>query len=360
MILRIQNEEENEKFIFAGQKTHPMCVVELWMIDDGNVMDSAWPTIVAKCCELKIAKKTLVVLKKIPYFMDLKLGFAFLPWAEEIVLDGRLGHNGGSSVVPIWDSESASPQRRTTSEQGAQLGGSRILIHSGQTFPFTSCNQATLGGVLILNERCFGLTAAHAFFKQSQEAKADAGADQNDEESDYEEDYELFLAASKAVVGRKENHDAPKVDMPNYNIVYLKHELSNSASLPDEIGAFLDNLDFVGYLPDGRNCSCLPAYQGERPDAMKWISRQCDWALICIHDRRFSVRNEFITPDEGVIVPSRISDSPPRGNVFLAANGRHLKVSHCSGIKSGIFLPNSSKMQEVWSLDTACGELSQL
>lgn len=361
-ITRIQN--ENGRWIFKGQKIHPICIIELHMI--GANLPSARPTIVAKCADLRIAKRTILVLKRIPSFTDLNLGFDFVPCAKILRLAGRAGYNEGPKELRLslrsgynegGDTgyqgylKAEEPQKQNQSALGQRLHGLHILVYPNRNLPETLYNQATLGGVLILNGRYFGLTAAHVFFEQQEEWRIDDKADDDDEESDWEEDFELFRGASKAAMETKEDHELPRFVAPDYNVV-LVHMDPDPGLTAREQRAFrpLSRVDLVGYLPDGRTCSCLSDHEGEGQDAKKWMSMQSDWALICIHNPCFSTRNNFRTPDGGTIVPSRISESPPQGDVFLATKTRRLLSAHCPGIRSGIFLPHSGEMQEVWTV----------
>lgn len=327
-----------------------------------DLLISARPTIVVKCYDLRIAKRTIFVLEKIPSFIDLNLGFDLLPWAENVSLVGRGGYDG-------WDREpggllkmESEGARKKVPSTSVHLGGSRIVMFQEPEAANTLGNQATFGGFLILNNRYYGLTAAHAFLEQNQEAQAGDHVYQSDEESDWGEDFDLFQAEYKPVIERKDKHEFPIFHSPNYNAVYLEHEehiLPNPKSAPDKNSAFLRNLSVVGYLPNGRRCTCLPGSVGKESGDVKWMSTRLDWALICIHrDYYFFRRNAFITPDGRTIEPSQTSNSPPRGKVFLATSGHELNLSWCTGTRSGIFLPNSSEMQEVWALDTQCARLS--
>ena len=369
MITRIQNEEGNGKWIFKGRKRHPTCTIELWMIEHREgVVDSALPTIVARCSEIRIAKRTLFVLQKIPSFTDLDLGFDFLPWREDISLVS------GSAEDYISDID--------VTEQSALLGGSRIFISSTPISRLNPWRQATLGGVLLLNNQYYGLTVAHVFSKEDKEdpeAKLDKSEgpfdqqsdghsdehpdeqsdEQSDRGSDWNSDFDAFHQAQSRgpPMVDDDHHDLSRLSAPENNVVYsghFDHELKASQISAREISNFLSCLSLVGYLPNSRPASYVHTSRDQRSDTTKWISMQGDWALVRIHDARYFNPNRFIMPEGPEIVPSRTSESPPRGKVFLATNNSQLRPSYCSGVKTGLFLPHSAQMKETWALDTQC------
>ena len=111
------------------------------MIEDREGNRSARPVIVARCSDLRIAKRMLYVLKS---FVDLDLGFGLLPWQDDIGLVGGSERDGSSA------------------EPSVSLGGSRIFITSTPISASNSWNLAIVGGVLLLNQHYYGLTVAHA------------------------------------------------------------------------------------------------------------------------------------------------------------------------------------------------------
>jgi hypothetical protein len=333
---RIQNDEGNSKWIFKRYKRHPGCTVELWMIEDGPGINWILPTIVARCIDVTIAQKTLLVLRKIRSFTDLDLGFGFLPWRDDI---GLLG---------------GSQSDKSSIEQYISLGGSSIFVASSPISPLNTWNRATLGGVLILNKQYYGLTVAHALYDAQVERNKDEAEDEFGEESDWERDFDLFQMQPGASTEVDKEQSASTVDK---TVVYSGHfgkDLPASPFAASEISNFLGQLSLVGFVPEIRKASHSASYQIEKSNAAKWVSTESDWALIRIHDPRFFNPNRFVTPDRKVIVPSRFSKSPPQGDVYLATGNDRGRMSYCSGIKSGMFLPNSSKMQEMWTLDTHC------
>lgn len=333
-IRRIQNEEGNNKKIFKGQRRHPVCMMELWMIEDGGGIHSVLPTIVARCSYMKIAKRTLSVLWKIHSFVDLNLGFGSLPWQEELGLVG-----GPERTQPLM-------------ERSVLPGGSTPLL------PLNTWNRATLGGVLLLNKEYYGLTVAHAFYDENEGTSQEDDAEfQSDEESDLDSDSDGFQAQSKHLADEDGHHHSPTSRAPDKNIVYagqFEQGLPTAAFTAAEVPSFIAHLSLVGYLPHRHDNSHPPIRRTEVPGPAKWISSQSDWALVRIYDPRFFGPNRFITPEGETIVPSRTSSSPPKGNVFLASSNSQLRKAYCPGIKSGIFLPNSTEMQETWALDIQC------
>lgn len=155
------------------------------------------------------------------------------------------------------------------------------------------------------------------------------------------------------------HHDLSRLLAPENNVVYSGHfdqKLETSHIPAREIPNFLSCLSLLGYLPNSRRASYVHPPQDERSDTTKWISMQGDWALVRIHHPRYFNPNRFVMPEGPGIVPSRTSESPPRGKVFLATNHSQLRPSYFSGVK-GLFLPGSAKMKETWALDTQCGRL---
>lgn len=292
-IMRIQSEER--KWIFKGLKVQPVGSMELWMIE--HPPDRNHPTIVARCGDIRIAKRMLDALNRIHRFVDLNLGFDLLPWQEDI-----------------------------RSLQKIILGGSRLLVHSIPiTSPPSHSKGATLGGLLLINNDFYGLTVAHTFCDYSQDVNEDFETSISDDESDGNEDFNRFKTQSRAADEEQPTHPVSHTRTGHSVFVCQPTDPPSDSFL--ELHALSRSLNFVG--------------------SVDMILPNSDSALIKLSDPGCFGPNEFTTPSGNVIVPSQISSSPPNGPVYISTN-KGLVHSQSFGVKSGVFLSISQRMQEVW------------
>lgn len=360
LLLRIQkivDAELSRGFIYQGVKKCSLCTCDLWMVSDGPTRETAHPTIVAICADRKIAKKTLYVLKHNPQLQDLRLGFKFLEWEENIALTaGRVDELMGNGPPET---------------EALRLCGSRVVASSIPISARSPWVQTTIGGVLLLNGVYYGLSVAHPFYRDEDDQNGSSpGSNETDRLlkedglSDDEKDWDrIFDELSRALAsGSAEDTSAykPSTREPIATTVFLARDLANfeanvSGSSPpagNSAQGFLENLSLVGYLPKPR---LNPVGQADSNDS-QWVSFTLDWALIRLHDPRFWGRNWFKSVSGKSILTSFVAYTPPNGQVIIATRHNGPRTTHSWGRKCGILLPRASQMQEVWCLALSCSK----
>jgi hypothetical protein len=172
----------------------------------------------------------------------------------------------------------------------------RVDAQNGQAVDF-----CTLGGLLYLKDRVYGLTAGHPF---EQELEADLDADQA-----------LGAPAVEDVLysGESDSEDSAFED---YEVETSVSDGSSSASpLPARPGSRTENMQSKPFKPFG--------IISEKPNNKKCNS---DWALISIGDHRSILPNCYMSPetDDVVVIEGSAETRCPRGatvTVLTAASG---------------------------------------
>lgn len=352
--------ERSTEFIYKRSKKKSPCVCDLWMLSDGNRWEDARPTIVAMCNDGKVARRAIVVLQKNPKLKDLNLGFHFLAWEESIELIA--GSVAGNPLVPASDDDLLS------------LGGLRVLITSTPISSKSKWRDATIGGVLLLGGVYYGLSVAHAFFLNETENDINDSDDEStiraesatsEDESDLEDFEELEALESelrKNLRNLMSEVESPSAETPA-SVVYLSQGnsgLESDSSGGSNTGISIQSLSLVGFLP---RPTAAQTHSIDGPDysvVSPWISRDLDWALVRIHDPRFWSPNKFTTTSGATLSTSLVSFAPPNGQVLVTTRFSGPRLSHCWGRKSGLLLPGSRKLQEVWTLGSSSCEYAQL
>ncbi len=261
------------------------------MIELDGQIQQARPTIVARCESLQIAKKTVWLFERIHHLVDMDLGFDLLPWKD---------------LIPSVHCLSGSRMRIETNNLGLPL------------------NEATLGGFLVVDGRFCGLTVAHPFLDTRQESTAVLDGSDSDDESDWQEDL-----------------DRSQED-----------KVSNSEETVSPL--FANGLSRLSIYKPGLDDDLTISPSSISSTTTHLYSAEGDWVLIWIRDASLLGPNLFVTPKGKIITPSQTSSLPPSGDVYVATNEK-LKISRAFGMKCGLSLATSTRMQEAWMLGSATG-----
>jgi hypothetical protein len=357
--LGIVSTEFNLRYIYRRSRKQCPFILDLWMICEGSDWENAQPTVVAMCVSGRVAKRTIQVLEGNPQFRDLNLGFGFLAWEEEVTL--------------LADSRTAASKVEPTQSESLWLCGSRVLITSIPILATSRWNQATIGGVLLLNGTYYGLSTAHAFYQGTEEKGTDPAGDNggdspgdicdaSEDERDWQ-DYLNELDGLEASNDSKEAHNllAPSEE-PFAAVVYLAQDSSSSDihrpdmedSASNKARSYLDTSRLVGFLPKTPSTKPDNLPESIASRGSLWTSRELDWALIRIHDPQFWGPNFFKSTSGTILSISFVSYSPPYGAVMIATRHKGPRLSRSWGRKVGLMLPGATGLQEVWCLDSSC------
>jgi hypothetical protein len=230
----------------------------------------------------------------------MNLGFRFLEWEENITLTAGetsdLANNGTSEAE--------------TEAEALRLCGSRVVASSIPISVESPWVQATISGVLLLNRTYYGLSVAHAFYRDDSDRNRTSPGDnepdgllKEDELSDDEKNWDKIFdeLSNTEASGSVEDISAyrPSIREPFATTVFLARDLAKFeaylSGLPPPAGNgahdFLENLSLVGHLPNLRlNPADMRVEQAEYAES-QWVSPSLDWALIRLHDPRFWGRN---------------------------------------------------------------------
>lgn len=355
----IVSTEVNLRHIYRRSKKQCPFILDLWMICEGSDWENAHPTVVAMCVSGRIAKRSIQVLEGNPQFRDLNLGFGFLAWEEEVTL--LAGSRTATSNVEPAQSESL------------WLCGSRVLIISVPVSATSLWNQATIGGVLLLNGTYYGLSTAHAFYQGTEEQGTDPSRDNGGdspgdvcEASEDERDWQDYLKELEGLEASNSGEEARNPlatsEEPLATVVYLTQDLGSSDihrpemedSASNKARICLGNSRLVGFLPKGPSINPDDLPESIVSRGSQWISRELDWALIRIHDPLFWEPNFFESTSGMTLSTSFVSYSPPYGAVMIATRHKGPRLTRCWGRKVGLMLPGAIGLQEVWCLDSSC------
>jgi hypothetical protein len=172
----------------------------------------------------------------------------------------------------------------------------------------TSARRATLGGVIILGEKYFGVTVLHPFIREDQTNPSTDDDHSALSDSDGE--------ASSIDVNLQYGDIALDADT-----VYLQ----NSHSL----------MEYVGAIP--------------RVSKSKYFSQHLDWALVELKSTPDLLLN-FTIADGKVVVLSKVSTTLPRNLILTAMNPAAPIQAKVAPIIHGLFLPHSG-LQDAWALN---------
>lgn len=153
----------NSLAIYKTTATHYQCSYHLYLLCSSSMQEKAYPTIVTKCQDYKIASRALRIIKEHHSLESIKrLGFKYMAVSEKLVLAA-----GGYPT---------SSEEHQAMDQFRSLCGSRVLVSPLPATPMSKWRQATIGGVITLDDRYYGLTVAHCFHDEDQYAHPHEGS----------------------------------------------------------------------------------------------------------------------------------------------------------------------------------------
>jgi hypothetical protein len=341
----IMNDHGNRVRIYGTSSKHPICSCRLFMLDSNPSLKPARPTIVVRCIDKKFARRTVDLLEKMPTLKKSVLGFDFLISQEEI----RLAADASEGVSPA------------AQQIGQSLCGARVLISPSQKY--NSWTRTTVGGVIIIDDRLYALTAAHAFFRVQEDAKPKhsdvvssngtastiSSADGQDYDDDIDPPEPWSLTQS---TGDGSQTETTQVESRS---IYLDDRTSSAQSPSIDTGravekpASVRDENLIGTVRTSANSLYQRTSQ---------LNLEDDWALFEISPSRFQTSNIVEAPNGNILYTANAPQRDPNGPVLVAAGVSGVLQTECSGLLSGIILPDSRKMLDAWTLPEPCSKLS--
>ena len=338
----ILRDKGNKKAIYRSSSKRPGCACRLFMLDTGSAWKTPRPTVVVFCHDRQFAKKTADLLQKMDMLKRSVLGFDFLPSVEEITLAAD-------------HSEAATP---VAQETNPSLCGSRICISPPQVNLFWT--RATTGGVIVINGRFYGLTAAHAFFRAVEDAKTDSDAGSPNESAgmvsngdDENQDDNAIHHEAQNLSQTNENSPEAEAAQMETRSIYLDDQISSSerssldidGALQKPLSARAENL--LGTIETRAN-----PYEQPSPQ----LNMEDDWALFEISPTIYHRPNTVYAPTGEILQAVNVAQREPSGPVLVAAGVSGVLETACLGPLSGIILPHSTTMLDAWVVTQSCRE----
>jgi hypothetical protein len=332
----ILRDKGNKKAIYRSSSKRPGCSCRLFMLDTGSAWKTPRPTVVVFCHDKQFAKKTVDLLQKMDMLKKSVLGFDFLPSVEEITLAAD-------------HSEAAPPAAQ---EMNPSLCGSRICISPSQVNLFWT--RATIGGVIVINDRFYGLTAAHAFFRAEEDAvnpNESAGTISNGD--DQGQDHDAIHYEAQNLSQTNENRPEAETAQIETRSIYLDDQILSSQRSSLDIDRVLPK------PPSARAENLLstieaPANPYEQPSCQ--LNIENDWALFEISSTLYHRPNTVYAPTGEILQAVNVAQGEPSGPVLVAAGVSGVLETACLGPLSGIILPHSTTMLDAWVVTQSCRE----
>jgi hypothetical protein len=338
----ILRDKGNKKAIYRSSSKRPGCSCRLFMLDTGSAWKTPRPTVVVSCHDKQFAKKTVDLLQKMDMLKKSVLGFDFLPSVEEITLTAD-------------HSEAAPP---VAQEVNPSLCGSRICISPSQVNLFWT--RATTGGVILINGRFYGLTAAHAFFRTEEDAKSDSDAGSPDESvgtisngDDQNQDDNAIHHEARNLLQTNENRAEAEIAQMETRSIYLDDQILSSRRSSLGIDRALQKPpsaraeDLLGTIEARANPYEQPSSQ---------LNMENDWALFEISSTLYHRPNTVYAPTGEILQVVNVAQREPSGPVLVAAGVSGVLETACLGPLSGIILPHSTTMLDAWVVTQSCRE----
>jgi hypothetical protein len=324
----ILRDKGNKKAIYRSSSKRPGCSCRLFMLDTGSAWKTPRPTVVVFCHDKQFAKKAVDLLQKMDMLKKSVLGFDFLPSVEEITLTAD-------------HSEAAPP---VAQEMNPSLCGSRICISPSQVNLFWT--RATTGGVILINGRFYGLTAAHAFFR-TEEYASDAGSPNESvgtisNSDDQNQDNNVIHHEAQNLSQTNENRPEAETARMETRSIYLDDQILSSQRPPSARAE-----DLLGTIEARANPYEQPSSQ---------LNMENDWALFEISSTLYHRPNTVYAPTGEILQAVNVAQGEPSGPVLVAAGVSGVLETACLGPLSGIILPHSTMMLDAWVVTQSCRE----
>ena len=319
--------EENFATIFGSRHT-PFATFKCCMISASASWRDARPTIVASCTKPKYARKIISMWSANPKVYRLESGFDF--YADPVASDGRLRAR---------DDHLKAPEFGPTGASVSTLCGMRILVST----PTRAWKHATLGGLILLDNQCYGVTTAHAFFDDVRHR------DRNDADSDGQSDSVTDPGSNSPT--QSEDHSGALRMMPSSNTIYL--DPASYVRSRQESG----ETDIVQSGPDVELQAPRHLLGGldNHTTFQPLMNRDDDWALVKISNPLYQLHNCFEIEGRRIDC-SHVATQPPRGRVTVAAGFSGTITTSSSGQMVGLLLPGAHKLVDAWAIDGPTGK----
>ena len=341
----IMNDPGNRARIYGSSSKHPICSFRLFMLESSAAWKPTRPTIVVLCIDKKFAKRAVELLEKMPVLEKPALGFDFLTSEEEI----RLAAD---------ESEAASPVARQTSPS---LCGAGVLISPSQINQTWA--RTTIGGVIVIDGRSYALTAAHAFFRTHEDVKpkfsdvvsSNGTSSEISDVDDQDHDNSVIPPEARSPTQSDGNRREAETRQLESRFMYLDDQNYSEENPSVDSGravqqpASVREENLIGIIEISTNPHELRSSQ---------FSLENDWAIFEISSSRFNVSNSVESPTGDILQTVNVAQTEPNGPVLITAGVSGVLQTECSGLLSGIILPNSRKMLDAWTLPKSCRELS--
>lgn len=333
MVRAVINDAGNYEKILRKHNKEITRPCSLYMVEDPQELSKVRPTIVAACSKLRIAQRICGLLQDIECLKKLNLGFDYLAHREKITL-----------ISDPYDGTS------TPSNMPGHLCGMKVLASSFPPSLDTDWKETTIGATLLLNEDYYCLSVAHAF--SLDRAEEDHRGSEPSEASDISDISDIFERTSE--------HTS------SVSIYACTQQVSNNS----ELGVYQDPLpqqrDESVQMNTKRDCKPATVKFGkieviasghlkeeEEPTLKSLVlCMEMDWALIRIRDPFFFRANIYEDSHGVSAMLHQASTTPPSGNVVVVAGTSGVFDSNSHGITTGLTLPGTATLLDVWTVDS--------
>jgi hypothetical protein len=346
------NDDNNKVWIHRGQKVQMSWVTLPYLLGPATAPKQAKPTVFVLSSSNSFNRKTASLLRKHATIANLDHGFDILGHKELVRLQA-----GG--ILP--EGMALSPPGG-----GRTLFGSRFTSVPMSASSTSERRHATIGGIIKIGGLYHGVTVAHTFV-QGQEAPVDTSDSSNDSDTDDQTEEASISSSTAEDDGRDEtSHLEDAASFHAYSIYLDPRQTTNSVVQSDTVAG--DDYALTSIFLGNMVVPPSHQYNTEEDDldnaliCPPHISRDLDWALIEIQDRRHMVPNIIAkSPGTDVTVTSVAAlNTPPMGEVFVGGGGGgevpDRSKGHGHGATIGLALPGTRKLQSVWTIDYKCGK----
>lgn len=268
---------------------------------------------------------------------------AFQPY-RSILSDG--GHVPLDASRSRHNQESLASSRSSNALEAKSFCGSRVITSALPVNSSSKWHQCTIGGVINLGGRSYGMTVAHPFFEEKTLSSSD-----NDTTS-----------LSSSDTGRDEGCEGDS-QSEREDTLHTTASISQSpyGIFLEDFGTLTQKQRFPPMPPFPRletttTLSQIGTFYAGKPIVAENWSSELDWALLDISDRRFTIHNRISTID-GDITPSSLKKKQDlkKAKVIVAGGVSDIVYTQIQSTVAQIALPWSNKMQEVWKIECICG-----
>ena len=348
--------QRDKKEIFAGVDWEGKFSLVVFMI--GTTWSNSKPTLVIRIIDRKVIGRLGNRLRKEGRFR--RSGFRVVGQQGDLVFKaGSEKEALSSTTTQLVDLQQRNPSQ--------SLFGESILIRTSDDLSRADPRKderlheriATMGAVIQIGDRIFGLTAAHTLFQDLPQStsleRRDGAVAPGVHEIYHDGFFDFFddndnpeLPADKLMQLTPNLPPVQSSLTPHSIFLALPYSFSSTTREVDTTSVKSSETsihigEFLGWsAPSESHQSLVVAEQHANPDL--------DWALIKLQgDKSFDLVNKPDTRDLD-IVTSKVAQSVPMGEVLVASKVAQYRRTHCSGTLALISLPGSSELQRVYTI----------